>query len=86
MQIKTTEIESLILVASPSGQLTASFNLLELKDNEVTFENMEHDFPQRILYRRTGDQLLGRIEGTVNGEVAAMDFPMTKVDCEAFGQ
>ncbi len=31
LQIKTTENESLTLVASPSGQLPASFNLLELK-------------------------------------------------------
>ena len=72
-----------VFVASPSGQSTATFTMIKLDDNEVIFENPEHDFPQRIIYRRIGDtQLLGRIEGSVNGETRGVDFPMTKISCD----
>ena len=70
------------LVASPSGQETARFNLVSMSTTEVIFENPEHDFPQRIMYRLTSDgNLLGRIEGTVNGTERAVDFPMTRTKC-----
>jgi hypothetical protein len=51
--------------------------------NEVVFENPEHDFPQRIIYRLIANgKLLGRIEGVVDGTERSADFPMTRSDCE----
>lgn len=85
MQIRTDASGSLILIASPSGQATATFRLIETGDRSVAFENPEHDFPQRIRYRRDDDKLSGRIEGVSDGEPLAIDFRMTRVDCEAFG-
>ena len=41
----------LVFMASPSGQSTASFPMLSLNAREVIFENPDHDFPQRIIYR-----------------------------------
>jgi hypothetical protein len=38
------------------------------------FENLAHDFPQRIIYSRAGDQLTARIEGPMNGKPAAMEW------------
>ena len=71
------------LFALPSGQAATTFALLRHSDNEVAFENPGHDFPQRVIYRLTpGPTLIGRIEGTVNGEARSVDFPMKKVDCE----
>lgn len=70
------------LVASPSGQETARFGLVSLSANEVVFENPDHDFPQRIIYRLDSDgNLVGRIEGEVNGTEQAADFPMTRTKC-----
>ena len=70
------------LVASPSGQETARFKLVNMSANEVIFENPEHDFPQRIIYRLDSDgNLVGRIEGEVNGTARAADFPMTRTKC-----
>ncbi len=70
------------LVASPSGQETARFNLVSMNVNEVIFENPDHDFPQRIIYRLDSDgDLVGRIEGEVNGTARAADFPMTRTKC-----
>lgn len=73
----------LIFIASPSGQATAEFALARLGQSEVVFENPQHDFPQRVIYRLVDDeQLLGRIEGTIDGQPRAVDFPMARVDCE----
>jgi hypothetical protein len=71
------------LVALPSGQRPTTFVLLSQSDNEIVFENPEHDFPQRVLYRlMPGGILLGRIEGTLDGNARGVDFPMKKSDCE----
>jgi len=72
------------LIASPSGQETARFRMVNMGANEVVFENPEHDFPQRIIYRLIGTgKLLGRIEGVVDGEEQSADFPMTRMKCDS---
>ena len=41
-----------------------SFKLIECGPGGCVFENLEHDFPTRIVYANTvGDMLLARIEG-----------------------
>ncbi len=68
--------------AKPSGQDEASFKMIELTDSSVVFENRDHDFPQRISYRRDADGgLLARIEGTSQGKALAIDFPMRRGTC-----
>ena len=63
-------------VAIPSGQPEAAFPVKEIAENAVTFENPQHDFPQRILYRLVDkDTLVARIEGSVGGQARAADFP-----------
>lgn len=70
------------LVASPSGQETARFELISMSANKVIFENKEHDFPQRIIYLLDSEgNLLGRIEGILDGMERAADFPMTRTKC-----
>lgn len=70
------------LIASPAGQETARFRMIDLGTQQVVFENPDHDFPQRIMYRLTADgKLLGRIEGNVNGSPRTVEFPMTRVGC-----
>ncbi len=81
-QIRETEPGRIVLIALPSGQKEATFALVRLSDREVVFENLQHDFPQRVLYRLTGaDQLLGRIEGQRDGEVRGVDFPLKRIAC-----
>ncbi len=70
-------------VAKPSQNAAETFfKLVKSSPNEAVFENPEHDFPQRIIYRRSGDKLTARIEGTNDGKPAAMDYPFTKSACE----
>lgn len=74
---------ALALIASPSGQETARFELTGKTGNKAVFENPAHDFPQRIIYRLDdGGNLLGRIEGTIDGVPRAADFPMTRTSCD----
>jgi hypothetical protein len=68
--------------ALPSGQREASFTQATLAEAEVVFENLQHDFPQRVIYRRQGgDGLLARIEGQRQGALRGIDFPMRRVPC-----
>ena len=66
---------ALAYVAKPSGQAEATFPVKSIDDGVVVFENLAHDFPQRIIYRRTADGVTARIEGTVKGETRGRDFP-----------
>jgi hypothetical protein len=82
---KTTEFEylqirddsgRLVYDARPSGQAPTTFPMLKLNSNEVVFENLAHDFPQRVIYRRSADGTVSaRIEGSRNGKVSGIDFP-----------
>jgi len=56
-----------IYIASPMGSGATEFTLAEIDVNVVVFENLEHDYPQRVVYRRDGDRLTARIEGVVAG-------------------
>ena len=44
----------------------------------VVFENPEHDYPQRILYLRDGDELTARIEGTAGGVEKSSEWTWTR--------
>lgn len=69
-------------VALPSGQRETAFAASSISDSMVVFANPAHDFPQRISYRRLGaDSLVARIEGSRNGQMRSVDFPMRRVSC-----
>jgi hypothetical protein len=74
------------LIASPSGQETTRFEMIEMTAQKVVFENPDHDFPQRIIYRLDDDgNLAGRIEGVVADAARVADFPMTRTSCDDSG-
>jgi len=82
MQIRETGTGQIEFIARPSGQTGATFIMVRLSGNEVVFENPDHDFPQRIIYRLEADgDLKASIEGEVEGEVRTVNFPMRPVDC-----
>lgn len=83
IQIRQNENGKIHFIAKPSGQKEASFKMISAGKHEVTFENPEHNFPQRIIYRLEKDgSLAARIEGTINGKKKAIDFRMKKVSCD----
>lgn len=73
---------TLVYVAQPSGQAETPFRASDVGEGSVTFENPEHDFPQRVLYRLTPPaSLLARIEGERDGRTRGLDFPLARVPC-----
>jgi hypothetical protein len=64
MRIEAGAGGELSFVAQPRGaDRGAAFRLVRSGPREAVFENMAHDFPQRVIYRREGSRLTGRIEG-----------------------
>ena len=82
MQIREIAPGQLAYVAHPSGQAQAAFPLVRSSPGELVFENPEHDFPQRLIYRLLEpDGLHARIEGNVKGEDRAVDYHMKRTEC-----
>ncbi len=87
---KTVEYEFLILreeangeinyVAKPSGQAEAAFKLIRASASEAVFENLKHDFPQRITYTlKDGGKLAAVIEGAKGGKTRRIEFNYQRV-------
>lgn len=56
---------SFVMTPRPKGVKSDAFPLKAVADGRATWENLKHDFPQRIIYRRGDDgSLVARIEGT----------------------
>jgi hypothetical protein len=53
----------LTFIAQPNGEPATSFTRADGGEGWIRFENKEHDFPQRIEYRKAGDGLLAEIGG-----------------------
>ena len=70
-------------VARPStNKEETTFKMVKSSATEIVFENLTHDFPQRIIYKSQTEGLYARIEGTRNGKLNGMDIPMKRVKCE----
>lgn len=55
------------------------FKEKEFTGDRVVFENLEHDFPQRIVYeKQTDSTVLAYIEGEVDGEMKKEEYPYTR--------
>jgi len=66
-------------VTGQNNGKAVSFKLTEITIDKMVFENPEHDFPQKITYRRiTADSLVAAISGMVNGKLKQQDFPMRR--------
>jgi len=73
----------LAYISRPSANKEdTTFKMLRSSANEIVFENAAHDFPQRIMYKRTGENMTARIEGTTNGKLKGIDFPYSRIRCE----
>jgi hypothetical protein len=74
LRIETRE-DGIFYVAQPNGRPPTDFKLVKVEGQSVVFENLQHDFPQRILYKKNGDGTLdARIEGERDGQLRGQDF------------
>ena len=75
--------EGITYFAQPSNAKDpTAFPAVKVTATEAVFENLKHDFPQRIIYKADGtEKLNARIEGTMEGTLKGMDFAMTRTKC-----
>ena len=60
--------EGVSYYASPAGRPAVEFRAKEVGAARVVFENLTHDFPQRVIYWKEGEVLAARVEGTLQGK------------------
>jgi hypothetical protein len=78
--------DTLVFSAQPSGEESTDFKTLTVGNREVAFENLDHDFPQRIRYRAVGrDSLYASIEGMRDGAMRRVDFSYARASCASGG-
>ena len=76
--------DTLVYAAHPAGQAPTEFRSKWRSAGEIVFENLAHDFPQRVSYRRVSpSRLAARIEGKreAGGTIEGADFAYTRVAC-----
>ena len=81
LRIHTAPDGKLLFTALPSGQKEATFTELRMDDAGIVFENLAHDFPHRVIYRRQDDKLMASIEGVRKGAAKTIAFPMHRIAC-----
>lgn len=79
----------LVYTALPSGQRETEFTTPPAPSPgaPLVFENLAHDFPQRITYRPAGaDSAYARVEGPgQGGAMRGFEIPMRRVSCAPAG-
>lgn len=70
----TAEATGVTFVARVKGQPPTAFVLKPGGEGEAVFENLAHDFPQRVIYRRCDQDLCARIEGLVKKELKSVEW------------
>jgi hypothetical protein len=67
-------------VVGENNNQPVTFKMIPSADHTFTFENKQHDYPQRVIYHFVNnDSITARIEGTVNGNFKSSDFYYARV-------
>ncbi len=76
----TMGADTFYIARPPENPYPTAFRLVSLTDDTAVFENPTHDFPQRIIYRRTSDDAMtASIEGPGDdGQVRRVDFEFVR--------
>jgi hypothetical protein len=83
MQLRQLPDGVLAFIPQPSGRPPTVFRLLRLGQSEAVFENLEHDFPQRIAYSRPDQsRLLASVEGLRSGVARKVEFSFARTSCD----
>ena len=62
--MRITKLEgTIVFVGQPGGSTPVQFKRTDGDEDWIRFENPAHDYPQRIEYRRVGDELHAEVGG-----------------------
>lgn len=71
----------IVYIASPVNQFPTLFNLTALSDTGFVFENTEHDFPQKIIYKyMSNDAIQASVEGYKDNKFLRLNFYFTRIE------
>lgn len=75
------EADGVVYYAAPQVRLPATaFRAIEYGPGRAVFENLEHDYPQRIVYElQFGGAIKARIEGEVDGELKSSEWILRRI-------
>ncbi|MBY8961679.1 hypothetical protein KJK34_02820 [Flavobacterium sp. D11R37] len=75
------EVFYIVTVPDQNDGQAVPFKMTAINDSLIVFENPEHDYPQKIAYRKVNaDSLIAEISGKPNGIMQSEKFPMKKKD------
>lgn len=74
LRIQTDEDGEPMYLASPNGGAATGFYLVRTEGTSATFENREHDYPQRIRYVRDGDTMTATISAIDGSRAMSWTF------------
>lgn len=77
-RIAADESGAITYFASPLGREPISFRLVECGPGRAVFENSDHDYPQRVIYERRGEEMVAAIEGVEAGERKRSEWRLTR--------
>ena len=63
-----------VYLAQPGGRAAVPFRLTARDGSSATFENPDHDFPQRIRYQRNGETLTATISAIDGSNAMSWTF------------
>lgn len=78
---KEKKLYYIVSVSGQNKELPVSFASTKNPDpSHLVFENLQHDFPQRISYKKIDkDALIAEISATKNGKTKKVTFPMQRM-------
>lgn len=80
IKIEIIDNEFYYVAAVPGNPKPVAFKLIKSENNSTTFENLQNDFPQRVIYTKNADgSLYARIEGRRTGADSKQEFNFKKV-------
>lgn len=80
IKIEIIDNEFYYVAAVPGNPAPVSFKLIKYENNSSTFQNLENDYPQRVIYTKNADgSLYARIEGRKTGGDSKQEFNFKKV-------
>ena len=71
--------DGIVFYAQPGGIPETPFKLIESTKQRVVFQNLENDFPQRVIYWRDGKRLCARIEGRSDGKPQSEEWCWSRI-------
>lgn len=79
LELKQNELFYIPTVSNQNNAKPIEFKFIAIENNEIIFENKEHDFPQRIIYKQLApDSLYARVEGNDKGKFRKEEFLMKR--------